>query len=71
MFDSENEFDFENVAFVGELSLDGNVHSITGILPMCIEAKKLGIKEIVVPKENAKEPRQESTSAQQAKQQSE
>ena len=50
-----NEFDFENVAFVGELSLDGNVHSITGILPMCIEAKKLGIKEIVVPKENAKE----------------
>ena len=50
-----NEFDFENVAFVGELSLDGNVHSITGILQMCIEAKKLGIKEIVVPKENAKE----------------
>ena len=50
-----NEFDLENVAFVGELSLDGNVHSITGILPMCIEAKKLGIKEIVVPKENAKE----------------
>ena len=50
-----NEFDFKNVAFVGELSLDGNVHSITGILPMCIEAKKLGIKEIVVPKENAKE----------------
>lgn len=50
-----NEFDFENVAFVGELSLDGNVHSITGILPMCIEAKKLGIKKIVVPKENAKE----------------
>ena len=50
-----NEFDFKTVAFVGELSLDGNVHSITGILPMCIEAKKLGIKEIVVPKENAKE----------------
>lgn len=50
-----SEFDFENVAFVGELSLDGNIHSITGILPMCIEAKKLGIKEIIVPKENAKE----------------
>ena len=53
--DNINEFDFENVAFVGELSLDGNVHSINGILPMCIEAKKLGIKEIIVPKENAKE----------------
>ena len=53
--DNINEFDFENVAFVGELSLDGNVHSINRILPMCIEAKKLGIKEIIVPKENAKE----------------
>lgn len=45
----------ENIAFVGELSLDGKLNKINGILPMCIEAKKLGITKIVVPKENAKE----------------
>ena len=41
--------------FVGELSLDGKLNKLTGILPICIEAKKLGIKQIVLPKENAKE----------------
>lgn len=45
----------ENIAFVGELSLDGKLNKVNGILPMCIEAKKLGITKIVVPKENAKE----------------
>lgn len=48
-------FDFEDVVFLGELSLDGNINSVNGILPMCIEAKKLGIKKVIVPKENAKE----------------
>lgn len=50
-----NEFDFKETAFLGELCLDGNINSVRGILPMCIEAKKLGIKKIIVPKENAKE----------------
>ena len=45
----------ENIIFIGELSLDGKINKVTGILPMCIEAKKLGIKNIVLPKENAKE----------------
>ena len=45
----------EKIAFVGELSLDGKINKINGILPICIEAKKLGIKKIIVPKENAKE----------------
>lgn len=45
----------ENIAFVGELSLDGKLNKINGILPMCIEAKKLGISKIIVPLENAKE----------------
>ena len=45
----------ENIAFIGELSLDGKVNRVNGILPMCIEAKKLGIKKIILPKENAKE----------------
>ena len=45
----------EDIAFIGELSLDGKINKVNGILPMCIEAKKLGIKNIVLPKENAKE----------------
>lgn len=45
----------EDIAFVGELSLDGKISRINGILPMCIEAQKLGIKKIIVPKENANE----------------
>lgn len=45
----------ENIAFIGELSLDGKVNRVNGILPMCIEAKKLGIKKIILPRENAKE----------------
>ena len=44
-----------NIAFIGELSLDGKVNKVDGILPMCIEAKKLGIKKIIVPIQNAKE----------------
>lgn len=45
----------ENIAFIGELSLDGKINKVDGVLPMCIEAKRLGIQKIVVPKENAKE----------------
>jgi len=47
--------EFNDTVFIGELSLDGKVNKINGILPMCIEAKNLGMKRIVVPKENAKE----------------
>lgn len=45
----------EETIFIGELSLNGNIEKINGILPICIEAKKLGIKRIVLPKQNAKE----------------
>lgn len=48
-------FDNENIAFIGELSLDGKINKVNGVLPMCIEAQRLGIKEIVVPKDNALE----------------
>lgn len=41
--------------FIGELSLNGKINKINGILPMCIEAKKLGINKIIIPKENEKE----------------
>lgn len=45
----------ENTIFIGELSLDGKVNEVNGILPMCIEAKKLGIKKVVLPIGNAVE----------------
>lgn len=45
----------EDTLIVGELSLDGRLNKINGILPITIEAQKLGIKKIILPKENAKE----------------
>ena len=50
-----NDFDSRNVLFVGELSLDGKINKINGILPICLEAIKYGIKRIVLSKENSKE----------------
>lgn len=50
-----NDFDSENILFVGELSLDGKINKINGILPICLECIKYGIKKIILPKENAKE----------------
>ena len=45
----------EDTVFVGELSLDGKINKAKGVLPICIEAKKIGIKRIILPKENVKE----------------
>ena len=45
----------KETVFVGELSLNGEVEKVKGILPICIEAKKLGIKRIVISKKNEKE----------------
>ena len=45
----------ENTVFIGELSLDGKINKINGVLPMCVELVKLGVKRVIVPKENAKE----------------
>ena len=39
--------------FVGELSLDGSVKPISGVLPMAIRAKASGVLRIAVPAENA------------------
>lgn len=52
------EITFQNLddtVFIGELSLDGRVNKVNGILPMCIEAKNLGMKKIILPKENEEE----------------
>ena len=46
---------FANTVFLGELSLDGTINRINGILPMCIEAINLGIDRIIIPTGNVKE----------------
>lgn len=40
---------------VGELSLDGRVRGINGILPICLSLKKAGAKKVLVSVENADE----------------
>ena len=45
----------ESTILIGELSLDGKLNRVRGILPMCIEAKKLGIQRVILPIGNAKE----------------
>lgn len=47
--------DLESTIFIGELSLDGKVNKVNGILPICIEARRLGIEKIIVPYENSDE----------------
>ncbi|MSR71628.1 MAG: ATP-binding protein [Candidatus Taylorbacteria bacterium] len=48
-------FDPEKKIFLGELSLDGELRYIDGVLPLIQEAKKHGFTEVYLPKENAKE----------------
>ena len=40
---------------LGELALDGSLRAADGVLPMTLEARKKGIKKIIVPKDNAME----------------
>ena len=42
-------------AFLGEVSLDGQVRPISGVLPMALAAKRDGIQTLFVPAENAAE----------------
>jgi len=47
--------DLSNTIFIGELSLDGKINKINGVLPICIEARRLGIEKVIVPVENSNE----------------
>ncbi|MFR1519169.1 MAG: YifB family Mg chelatase-like AAA ATPase [Clostridia bacterium] len=46
---------FDNFGFIGELSLDGFLRPVRGVLSMIREAAGAGIKKCVVPLENANE----------------
>lgn len=47
--------DLSDAAFIGELSLSGEVRRINGVLPMAVSAASLGVKRFFVPFENAAE----------------
>lgn len=47
--------DLGGYAFLGELSLDGKIRHVNGVLPMVIGAQQFGMKNIFVPEENANE----------------
>ena len=49
------EKELNEIAFIGELSLSGEIMAIQGILPMCIEAKRIGISKLIIPYDNLKE----------------
>ena len=44
-----------NSAFLGEVSLDGQLRPVCGVLPMALAAKREGIETLFVPAENAAE----------------
>lgn len=45
----------EDTAFIGELSLDGSVRSVNGVLPIVLGLKEQNIKKVFVPKDNIQE----------------
>ncbi len=49
------DFDSREKIFLGELSLDGSLRPVRGVLPLVRKAKESGFKEVYLPKENAKE----------------
>lgn len=45
----------KDYGFIGELSLDGSIRSVNGVLPIILGFKSFGIKNVIVPIQNAKE----------------
>ncbi|MBU8881134.1 YifB family Mg chelatase-like AAA ATPase [Bacillus sp. FJAT-29790] len=50
-----NPVNFFQTALVGELSLNSFIRPVSGILPMAIKAKEIGITRIIMAKENVQE----------------
>lgn len=45
----------KNTAVIGELSLDGGLHGVDGVMAMLTEGKKHGITRYILPRENLQE----------------
>src|SRR3990167_3724298 len=46
---------FQKYLFLGELSLQGNLNPVRGVLPVVLAAQKAGIEKVFVPMANAQE----------------
>lgn len=49
--------ELHNILFIGELSLDGTIQSVKGVLPIVYEAKMQGFTSCILPKANEQEGR--------------
>jgi magnesium chelatase family protein len=45
----------ENTLVLGELSLDGGINAIRGVLPIAVAARRLGVTRLLLPPQNAAE----------------
>ena len=45
----------ERFMFLGELGLDGSIQPVKGALPIAIQARKMGLEGLFVPKDNVRE----------------
>ncbi|HTP41412.1 MAG TPA: YifB family Mg chelatase-like AAA ATPase [Nitrospiria bacterium] len=52
---SDVPLSLDETLIVGELSLDGSIRGVRGALPIAAAAKRLGLKGVVLPAENASE----------------
>lgn len=55
---ASNQIKYEklkDIIFIGELSLDGSLRRVNGVLPILISARKAGYKKFIIPIDNQKE----------------
>lgn len=55
VFGHIKEFNKEDTLIIGELSLDGDIRPVRGILPIVSMAHQKGFKRVILPRENAPE----------------
>ena len=48
-------FDFSGTALIGEIGLAGEIRGVPGVLPMVLDAAKMGVGRVVVPLDNLPE----------------
>ncbi|MES2314626.1 MAG: YifB family Mg chelatase-like AAA ATPase [Patescibacteria group bacterium] len=51
------DFEYEDILFLGELTLEGGIRPVHGLLPLLIEAQKHGFTTAFIPQENSDEAR--------------
>ena len=49
------EFDYNDTIIIGELSLDGRINRINGVLPMLLSMLQIGYRRVILPKQNLSE----------------